>query len=38
MMTGQTQEQIVKDLHRYNFMSAKEEFEHGLCDKVLEIP
>jgi len=38
MMTGQTQERIVKDLDRDNFMSAQEALEYGLVDKVLEIP
>lgn len=38
MMTGQTQERIIKDLDRDNFMSAQEALEYGLIDKVLEIP
>jgi len=38
MMTGQTQERILKDLDRDNFMSAQEALEYGLIDKVLEIP
>ena len=38
MMTGQTQERIVRDLDRDNFMSAQEALEYGLVDKVLEIP
>ena len=36
MMTGQTQEQITKDLDRDNFMSAYEAQEYGLIDRVLE--
>lgn len=36
MMTGQTQDQIVKDLDRDNFMSAQEAMEYGLVDRVLE--
>eukprot|EP00593_Proboscia_inermis_P002828 CAMPEP_0171297886 /NCGR_PEP_ID=MMETSP0816-20121228/6632_1 /TAXON_ID=420281 /ORGANISM="Proboscia inermis, Strain CCAP1064/1" /LENGTH=262 /DNA_ID=CAMNT_0011772501 /DNA_START=22 /DNA_END=810 /DNA_ORIENTATION=- len=37
MMTGQTTEQITKDLDRDNFMSAQEAMEYGLVDRVLEI-
>ena len=36
MMTGQTQDQIVKDLDRDNFMSAHEAMEYGLVDRVLD--
>eukprot|EP00559_Dactyliosolen_fragilissimus_P001173 CAMPEP_0184862788 /NCGR_PEP_ID=MMETSP0580-20130426/7766_1 /TAXON_ID=1118495 /ORGANISM="Dactyliosolen fragilissimus" /LENGTH=267 /DNA_ID=CAMNT_0027360775 /DNA_START=50 /DNA_END=853 /DNA_ORIENTATION=- len=36
MMTGQTQEQIIKDLDRDNFLSAYEAVEYGLIDRVLE--
>ncbi|GAX13113.1 hypothetical protein FisN_17Hh042 [Fistulifera solaris] len=36
MMTGQTQDQIIKDLDRDNFMSAQEALEYGLIDRVLE--
>ena len=36
MMTGQTSEQIVKDLDRDNFMSAYDAQEYGLIDRVLE--
>ena len=36
MMTGQTQDQIVRDLDRDNFMSAYEAMEYGLVDRVLE--
>ncbi|MEM7396858.1 MAG: ATP-dependent Clp protease proteolytic subunit, partial [Verrucomicrobiota bacterium] len=36
MMTGQTQDQIVRDLDRDNFMSAQEAMEYGLVDRVLE--
>jgi len=36
MMTGQTQDQIVKDLDRDNFMSAQEAQEYGLVDRVLD--
>jgi ATP-dependent Clp protease protease subunit len=36
MMTGQTQDQVVKDLDRDNFLSAKEACEYGLVDRVLE--
>jgi ATP-dependent Clp protease, protease subunit len=36
MMTGQTQDQIVKDLDRDNFMSAQQAMEYGLVDRVLD--
>jgi ATP-dependent Clp endopeptidase proteolytic subunit ClpP len=36
MFTGQTTEQITKDLDRDNFMSAYEALEYGLIDRVLE--
>eukprot|EP00957_Ditylum_brightwellii_P046400 3521759-Ditylum_brightwellii.AAC.1 len=36
MMTGQTQDQIVKDLDRDNFLSAQEAMAYGLVDRVLE--
>ena len=36
MMTGQTQDQIVQDLDRDNFLSAYEAMEYGLVDRVLE--
>jgi ATP-dependent Clp protease, protease subunit len=36
MMTGQTQDRIVRDLDRDNFLSAKEAVEYGLVDRVLE--
>lgn len=36
MMTGQTQDQIIRDLDRDNFMSAYEAMEYGLIDRVLE--
>jgi ATP-dependent Clp protease, protease subunit len=36
MMTGQTQDQIVKDLDRDNFMSAQEAADYGLVDRVLD--
>jgi ATP-dependent protease ClpP protease subunit len=38
MMTGQTQDQILKDLDRDNFMSAQEAVEYGLIDRVLNTP
>merc|ERR1719444_661124 len=37
MMTGQTQEQITKDLDRDNFMSAQEAADYGLIDRVLDV-
>ena len=36
MMTGQTQDQIVKDLDRDNFFSAADAVEYGLVDRVLD--
>jgi ATP-dependent Clp protease, protease subunit len=36
MMTGQTQDQIVKDLDRDNFFSAAEAVDYGLVDRVLD--
>merc|ERR1712127_838622 len=36
MMTGQTVDQIVKDLDRDNYLSAHEAMEYGLIDRVLE--
>lgn len=36
MMTGQTTDQITKDLDRDNFLSAQEAMEYGLIDRVLE--
>jgi ATP-dependent Clp protease, protease subunit len=36
MMTGQTQDTIIKDLDRDNFLSAYEAQEYGLVDRVLE--
>ena len=38
MFTGQTTEQITKDLDRDNFMSAQAALEYGLIDRVLERP
>jgi len=38
MQTGQTQEQITKDLDRDNFMSAHQALEYGLIDRVIELP
>ena len=37
MMTGQTTEQIIKDLDRDNFMSAQEACDYGIIDKVIEV-
>ncbi|CAM9645038.1 unnamed protein product [Discosporangium mesarthrocarpum] len=37
MMTGQTQEQITKDLDRDNFMSAQEAKDYGLIDTVIKL-
>jgi len=37
MMTGQTQEQIIVDLDRDNFLSAQEAADYGLIDRVLEV-
>jgi ATP-dependent Clp protease protease subunit len=36
MFTGQTQDQIIKDLDRDNFLSAAEAVEYGLVDRVLD--
>ena len=36
-MTGQTQEQIIYDLDRDNFMSAQQAADYGLIDQVIEI-
>lgn len=36
MQTGQTQDRIVKDLDRDNFMSAQEACDYGLIDRVLD--
>jgi len=36
MMTGQTQDQVTKDLDRDNYLSAQEAVEYGLIDRVLE--
>lgn len=36
MMTGQTQDTILRDLDRDNFMSAEEAVEYGLIDRVLD--
>jgi len=36
-MTGQTQEQVIIDLDRDNFMSAQEALEYGLIDQVIKI-
>ncbi|KAL9179517.1 hypothetical protein ACHAXT_008807 [Thalassiosira profunda] len=38
MFTGQTTDQITKDLDRDNFMSAQDALEYGLIDRVLERP
>mmetsp|Transcript_35427 Transcript_35427/g.63831 ORF Transcript_35427/g.63831 Transcript_35427/m.63831 type:complete len:259 (+) Transcript_35427:83-859(+) len=38
MFSGQTTDQITKDLDRDNFMSAQEALEYGLIDRVLERP
>lgn len=38
MMSGQTQEQITKDLDRDNFMSSHEALEYGLIDRVIDLP
>ena len=35
-MTGQTTDQIVKDLDRDNFLSAQEAVDYGLVDRVLD--
>jgi ATP-dependent Clp protease protease subunit len=36
MMTGQTQDTIIRDLDRDNFLSAYEAMEYGLVDRVLD--
>jgi len=36
MMSGQTTEQITKDLDRDNYLSAQEAVEYGLIDRVME--
>ena len=36
MMTGQTQDTILRDIDRDNFMSAEEAVEYGLIDRVLD--
>ncbi len=36
MMTGQTLDQIVRDLDRDNFMSTQEAADYGLIDRVLD--
>ncbi len=36
-MTGQTQEQIILDLDRDNFMSAQAACDYGLIDQVIEV-
>lgn len=38
MFTGQTTDQVTKDLDRDNFMSAQTALEYGLIDRVLERP
>ena len=35
-MTGQTNEQIVLDLDRDNFMSAEEALKYGLIDEIIQ--
>ena len=37
MMTGQTTDQIIKDLDRDNFMSAHEACSYGIVDKVIDV-
>ena len=37
MMTGQTTEQVIKDLDRDNFMSAQEACDYGIIDKVIDV-
>ena len=34
-MTGQTREQIIKDLDRDNYMSAQQALDYGLIDKIV---
>ena len=36
MMTGQTQDQVTKDLDRDNYLSAADAVKYGLIDRVLE--
>jgi len=36
MMTGQTTDQITKDLDRDNYLSAADAVEYGLIDRVLD--
>jgi len=36
MMTGQTQDQVTKDLDRDNYLSAQDAVAYGLIDRVLE--
>ena len=36
LMTGQTQEQIVIDLDRDNFMSAEDALKYGLIDEIVQ--
>ena len=36
LMTGQTQEQIIIDLDRDNFMSAEEALKYGLIDEIVQ--
>lgn len=37
MMTGQTQETIIRDLDRDNFMSAQEAKDYGLIDEIIDV-
>lgn len=37
MLTGQTQERIILDLDRDNFMSAQEACAYGIIDKVIDV-
>ena len=37
MMTGQTTDQIIKDLDRDNFMSAQEACSYRIVDKVIDV-
>jgi ATP-dependent Clp protease protease subunit len=34
-MTGQTREQIIKDLDRDNYMSAQQALDYGLIDRIV---
>lgn len=36
LMTGQTQEQVIIDLDRDNFMSAEEALKYGLIDEIVQ--